>query len=125
MQDNIERFPHPRLPYSQAVRLGDTLYIAGQPGINLQTGEIPTDFEAQARLCFENMRTVLESAGSSMDRVVKTVVYLVDGSKFDLINQLYAEYFPGSPPTRSVPVIGLPRKEFLISIEAVAAAADG
>ena len=114
--------PHPALSYSQAVRLGDTLYVAGQPGINWATGETSPDFETQARQCFENLRIVLEAAGSSMDRVVKTVVYLTDGSKFDLINQLYKEYWPVDPPTRAVPVVGLPLAKFQISIEAVAAA---
>lgn len=111
-------------PYSQVVRGGDLLFVAGQPGIDPKTGAIAGDsFEAQARQAFDNLSTVLRAAGSSMDDVVKTTVFLADPTAFGKLNELYAEYFPKNPPVRSTPIVQLP-KGLLISIECVAVAGD-
>jgi 2-iminobutanoate/2-iminopropanoate deaminase len=108
-------------PYSHAVRLGDLLFIAGQAGIDLTTGTAPDAFEAQARQAFQNLRTVLEAAGSSLGHVAKTTIFLTDAANFPKLNELYAEFFPTKPPARSVPIVQLPRG-LLISIECFAAA---
>lgn len=115
-----------RGPYSQAVRLGELIFVAGQAGLNPATGAVVgTTFELQARQAFENLRAVLEDAGSGLDRVVKTTCFLAVPEAFDQLNALYAEYFPVAPPARSTPVVQLPRA-LLFSIEAVAAVApDG
>ena len=107
-------------PYSHAVRLGDLLFIAGQAGINATTGTAPDAFDAQARQAFENLATVLEAAGSSLQHVAKTTVFLTNADNFPKLNELYAEFFPTNPPARSVPIVQLP-KGLLISIECMAA----
>jgi 2-iminobutanoate/2-iminopropanoate deaminase len=110
-----------RGPYSQAVRLGEMLFVAGQAGLDPSSGALAgTTFELQARRAFENLREILEDAGSSMDRVVKTTCFLAVPEAFDQLNALYAEYFPVDPPVRSTPVVQLPRG-LLFSIEAIAA----
>ena len=111
----------PRIgPYSQAVRVGDLVFTAGQPGINPASGQVAGEtFEAQARQAFANLQAVLEDAGSRMERVVKVTCYVADASAFATLNTLFEEYFPGSPPVRSTPVISLPRG-LLFSIDAIA-----
>ncbi len=107
-------------PYSSAVRAGDLLFIAGQPGLDPSTGAVPDGgFEAEARQAFVNLRTVVEAAGASLARVAKTTVFLGSAEDFPALNQLFAEFFPTAPPVRSVPVVALPRG-LRISIEAIA-----
>jgi 2-iminobutanoate/2-iminopropanoate deaminase len=108
-------------PYSHVIRAGDFLFIAGQPGLNSDTGDVPPTFEAQARLAFENLARVLRASGSGMEQVVKTTVFLTDATAFAAMNQLYQEFFPHRPPLRSTPIVQLPRG-LLISIEAIAIA---
>jgi 2-iminobutanoate/2-iminopropanoate deaminase len=113
----------PRIgPYSQAVRVGDLVYTAGQPGIDPATGRVAGEtFEAQARQALDNLRAVLEDAGSRMERVVKVTCYIADAGAFAELNTLFEEYFPLSPPVRSAPVIALPRG-LLFSVDAIAVA---
>src|SRR5512135_1049185 len=82
-------------PYSQAVRAGDFIFTAGQAGIDPATGKAAgDDFEAQARQAFLNLRTLLEDAGSGMDRVVKVTCFVADPDAFLRLNELFIEYFP-------------------------------
>lgn len=112
--------PHPHSVYSQAVRVGNLIFVAGQTGVDFTTGSTPDNFEAQARQAFENLSTVLHASGSGLQNVVKTTVWLRDAASFDLMNKLYAEYFPTNAPTRSTPIVDLPRPNLQISIEAIA-----
>lgn len=112
--------PHPVMAYSQAVKVGNLLFIAGQAGIDFKSGFISDDFETQARQAFDNLSMVLQAAGSSLANIAKTTIWLVDASNFECLNKLYTEYFPTNPPVRSTPIVSLPRKEFQISIEAIA-----
>ena len=111
----------PRIgPYSQAVRAGELIFTAGQPGIDPKTGAVAgDDFESQARQAFANLRAVLEDAGSGLDHVVRVTCFLTDASAFPMLNTLFTEYFPTSPPVRSTPIVSLP-KGLLFSIDAVA-----
>jgi len=114
-----------RGPYSQAVRFGELIFVAGQAGLDPATGAVVgTGFEQQARQAFDNLRAVLEDAGSGLQHVVKTTCFLAVPEAFDQLNALYAEYFSVAPPARSTPVVQLPRG-LLFSIEAVAAVAPG
>jgi 2-iminobutanoate/2-iminopropanoate deaminase len=114
-----------RGPYSQAVRAGELIFVAGQAGLDPKTGQVAgTTFDQQARQAFENLRALLEDAGSGLDRVVKTTCFLAVPEAFDALNALYAEYFPAAAPARSTPVVQLPRG-LLFSIEAVAVAGNG
>ena len=107
-------------PYSQVVRAGDFLFVSGQAGLDPGTGNTAGEtFEQQARQAFENLSTVLQAAGSSLAKVVKTTIFCADATGFATLNQLYSEYFPTNPPARSVPIVQLPRG-LLISIECIA-----
>ena len=109
-------------PYSQATRVGDLVFTAGQPGIDPLTGAVAGDtFEAQARQAFRNLAAVLEDAGSSLDRVVKVTCFVADPAAFGTLNALFLEFFPTAPPVRSTPIVSLPRG-LLFSIDAIAVA---
>ena len=114
-----EGMPKALGPYSHVVRLGDTLYVSGQPGIDPETGQPPSGFEAEARQAFTNLKTVLEAAGSSLGQVAKVTVFLTDANNFGAMNELFGEFFATRPPARSTPVVSLPRG-LLISIDAIA-----
>ena len=112
-------------PYSQAVRVGNLLFTAGQPGVDPRTGTVAgPDFESQARQAFENLRAVLEDAGSGLAQVVRVTCFVADPAAFPTLNRLFGEYFPVEPPVRSTPVVALP-KGLLFSIDAIAVAGQG
>ncbi len=115
-----KQMPAPLGPYSHAVAAsGELVFISGQPGMDATTGEVPAQFEPQARNAFENLSRVVTAAGLEMSDVVKTTVYLADALQFGALNTLFEEYFPTCPPTRATPIVELP-KGLLISIEAIA-----
>ncbi len=110
--------------YSQAAKVGELLFVSGQVGINPETGEVAgPDFETQARQAFENMRAVLAAAGCGMSDVVKTTGWVADPDAFADFNALFAEFFPEAPPTRSTPIVALP-KGLKFSIECIARVPD-
>jgi len=117
-----EKLPHTPAVYSQGVCVGNLVFVAGQAGVDFKTGKLADDFETQARQAFDNLSLVLHACGSSLRQVVKTTVWLRDAANFDLLNKLYAEYFPKDAPARSTPVVDLPKPNLLISIEAIAVA---
>ncbi|RIK46231.1 MAG: reactive intermediate/imine deaminase [Chloroflexi bacterium] len=97
-------------PYSQAIRANGFVFVAGEKGIDPATNQIvPGGTVAETRQTLENIRNILEAAGSGLDRVVATTVYLVDLSEFAAMNAVYAEYFVSNPPGRTtVGVSALP-----------------
>jgi 2-iminobutanoate/2-iminopropanoate deaminase len=97
------------------------VYTAGQVGLDPQTGElVPGGIEGQTRQALSNLAAVLEAAGTSLARVVKTTVFLQDMGEFAAMNAVYAEFFPANPPARStVQVAALPRGA-RVEIECVA-----
>jgi len=97
--------------YAQAVRAGGFVFLSGQIPLDPSTGELITgDIEAQTRRVLDNLRAVLETAGSALDRVVKATIYLTDMNDFAVVNRTYAEYFPAAKPARAtVAVAALPR----------------
>lgn len=119
--------PQPMGHYSQVVRAGDLLFVAGQPGIDLSAGvdprtarAVPGGFEAEARQAFANLEAVLKAAGSGLDHVVKITTFFAstpeDGP---ILSRLIAEHFPEDPPAQSSPLVQLPRG-LRLSIEAIA-----
>jgi 2-iminobutanoate/2-iminopropanoate deaminase len=106
--------------YSQAMRLGDTVYVSGQLGIDPATGRLqPGGAIAEYRRALQNLRLVLDAAGSSLDRVVKTTVFMTDMSQLGPLNEVYAEFFPHRPAKTGVEVKGLALGA-RIEIEAIA-----
>jgi reactive intermediate/imine deaminase len=97
--------------YSQAVRVGNTIWVSGQIPLDPQTKDLVTgDMEAQVRRCFENMKAIVIAAGATLDDVVKATVFLIDLAHFGLVNQVMAEYFREPYPARAaVGVASLPR----------------
>ncbi len=107
-------------PYSQAVIAGDLIFTAGQLGIDPQSGELAEGIEAQTRQALTNLSAILEAASTSLDRVVKTTVFLAHMEDFAAMNTVYADLFPLQPPARStVEVAQLPRGA-LVEIEIIA-----
>jgi 2-iminobutanoate/2-iminopropanoate deaminase len=109
-------------PYSQAVRLDGMLYTSGQVALDPATGElVGSDFTAQTRRVFENLKAVLAEAGADFNKVVKATVFVTDLANFQTLNAIYAEYMGDHKPARTtVQVSGLP-KGALVEIDLVAA----
>ena len=120
---STERAPKAVGPYSQGIRAGELVFTAGQIPINPATGTIEAvTIEEQTRQALENVRAVLEAAGSGLDRVVKTTVFMTDLKEFQAMNGVYATFFPSDPPARSAfQVVALPLGA-KIEIECVALA---
>jgi len=118
-----ERAPKAIGPYSQALIANGFVFCSGQIPIDPASGELSTGvIEEQARLVLKNLGAVLEAAGSSFDRVVKTTIFLRDMNDFSKINQVYAEFFKAPFPARAtVQVARLPR-DVGVEIEAIALA---
>jgi reactive intermediate/imine deaminase len=97
--------------YSQAVRVGNTLWVSGQIPLDPNTGQlVPGDIEAQVRRAFQNLKAIVLAGGATLDEVVKVSVFLTDLSHFALVNQVMAEYFREPYPARAaVGVASLPR----------------
>jgi 2-iminobutanoate/2-iminopropanoate deaminase len=108
-------------PYSQAVRAEGLIWVSGQIGLDPATGRmVAGGAEPEARRALGNLRAVLEAAGSGLDRVVRTTVYLTDMADFTAVNGVYAEFFGGSPPARMcLGATALP-KGAAVAVDAVA-----
>lgn len=116
--------PHPTLPFSPGIRLGNLLFTAGQVGADLR-GQVPPDIRAQTRNTFENLRAILAGAGSGFEHVLKVTVYLTDINDFAAMNEVYRTYFQGDLPARTtVGIAALARPELHIEIELVAHVPD-
>jgi 2-iminobutanoate/2-iminopropanoate deaminase len=114
--------PEPIGPYSQAIRAGKTLYLAGQIAIDPKTKQLmaSASIEDQTRLVLENLKAVLEADGLTMENVVSTTVFLKDLNDFGKMNEVYASYFKVAPPARAtVEVARLPR-DVKVEISAIA-----
>jgi len=107
-------------PYSQAIEVGNVVYTSGIIPVVPATGEIPEGSVAQADQAFKNLSNLLEAAGTSMSKVIKTTVFIKEMNDFGAINEVYAKYFPEPYPSRScVEVARLP-KDVMLEIEAIA-----
>jgi 2-iminobutanoate/2-iminopropanoate deaminase len=97
-------------PYSQAIAAGKLIFTAGQIPLDPATGTlVKGDIQAQARRVLQNLQAILEAAGTALPNVVKATVFLKNIDDFQAVNQVYAQFFPGNPPARSVvQVVNLP-----------------
>ncbi|WP_415931164.1 RidA family protein [Zhenpiania hominis] len=109
-------------PYSQANIFGDFVFISGQVPLDPATGDIVgTTIEEQTRQVFKNMKAILETAGSSLDKVLKTTVFIKNMNDFGKMNEIYAEFFTeGSYPSRSAVEVARLPKDVLVEIETIA-----
>lgn len=108
-------------PYSQAVRIDNTLYVSGQLPVDPKTGEIPSGIEAQTRQSLDNVFAILSEAGMGPDDVAKTCVLLKDIRDFAAMNAVYAGYFPNDKPARVCYQVAELPKGALVEIDAIAA----
>jgi 2-iminobutanoate/2-iminopropanoate deaminase len=115
---STEKAPKPAGPYSQAIVVGDLVFVAGQIPRNPQTGEIPQSIEDQTRQVFENIKAILEAAGSNLGQVVRTDVFLTDLGNFQKMNAVYQTFFEGSYPVRTT--VGAALHGFDVEINCIA-----
>jgi len=116
-----DRGPKPIGPYSQAVRANGFLFISGQVALDPKTGEMTeADIRKQTERVLENVRGIVEAAGSKMTHVVKTTVFLKDMNDFGTMNEVYAGYFTSTPPARSTVQVSRLPKDALVEIEVIA-----
>jgi len=106
-------------PYSQAVRCGKTVYLAGQIGLDPATMELATGLDAQARRVFENLKAVAQAAGGDLNDIVRLTIYLIDLGDFGRVNEIMAACFAAPYPARAtLGVASLPRGA-LVEIDAI------
>jgi 2-iminobutanoate/2-iminopropanoate deaminase len=122
---HTSKVPPARVPLSQAIKAGAWVFVSGQLGLDPGTGALAAGgIAADTRQVCDNLKAVLEAAGSSLDRVVKVTIYMVDLGELMEMNRVFSEYFPVDPPARTtfqcVALVGGARVE----IEAIAMAAD-
>jgi 2-iminobutanoate/2-iminopropanoate deaminase len=111
-------------PYSQAIVAGGLVFCSGTVGIDPDSGEVAAGIEAQTEQALRNLAAILEAAGSSMADLVKTTIFYADVDDFPVLNEVYGRHMPDPPPARSAPAnVELPRG-LLVSIDAIAVAAD-
>jgi len=108
-------------PYSQGIKAGGFVFVSGQVALDPKTGEmVGADVAAQTERVLQNLRAIVEAAGSDLDRVVKSTVYLRSMNDFAAMNEVYKKYFKMEPPARAtVAVAGLP-KDALVEIDVIA-----
>lgn len=107
-------------PYSQAIEVNGMIYTSGVIPVNPATGEIPATVEEQAEQAFSNMAALLKDAGSGMENVVKTTVFIKNMEDFGKINEIYAKYFNGVFPARSCVEVARIPKDVFLEVEAIA-----
>lgn len=118
---HTDKVPPARVPLSQAMKVGDWVYSSGQLGIDPSTGKLAAGgIRAETKQVCENLRAVLEAAGSSLDKVVKVVIYMADLKDLMEMNQVFASYFPTDPPARTTFQAAALVGGALLEIEAVA-----
>src|SRR5579872_3286151 len=112
--------PVSNLPFSAAIRFGNLLFTSGAVGTSF-SGDVPQDIRAQTRNCLENLKAILVAAGSGLEHVLKTTVYLTDIGEFAAMNEVYRTYFTGDLPARStVAVSALAFPELRVEIDMIA-----
>lgn len=118
-----DRAPRAIGPYSQAIRANGLVFVSGQIALDPQTQQlVPGDIAAQTERVLENLKAIVEAAGSSLEKVVRTTVFLADMSEFAAMNDVYARYFSVQPPARAtVQAARLPR-DVRVEIDAIALA---
>ena len=117
---NSTKVPRMSELFPQAVIADKFVFLSGTPGLVPSTGKLSESFEEQTRQAFLNIKTILEEAGSGLEKIVKTTVFMVSGNDFALLNKVYSEVFPANAPARSVPQVMPFPGGILVSVECIA-----
>jgi len=118
---NTKKAPAAIGPYSQAIKAGGLLFISGQLGIDPTSGKmIANDIRDETRLVLENIKAILKVSGSSLDKVVKTTVFVSDMNNFVKMNEIYGQYFNERPPARATVEVSRLPKDAKVEIDAIA-----
>ena len=117
---NTAKVPRTTEVFPQAVVADKFIFISGTTGLNPESGKLSDQFEEQARQAFLNIKTILEELGSSLEKIVKTTVFMVSGNEFSVLNKVYGEVFPHNAPARSTPQVMPFPAGILISVECIA-----
>jgi 2-iminobutanoate/2-iminopropanoate deaminase len=113
-----EKAPKPAGPYSHAVVSGGFVFVSGQGPVDPESGVMPDAFDDQVRQTLENLRTILQAAGSSLENVVKVNAYVTDLTRFAEFNEVYREFFRHEPPARTTVATSL--LGFLVEVDCIA-----
>jgi 2-iminobutanoate/2-iminopropanoate deaminase len=125
---SVPGYPTTQYPYSPAVVAHGLVFVSGQIAVRPSGGSLETvgtTMQEQTHQALKNVKAVLEAAGSSLERVVKVTVLLARPDLFKEMNEAYAQHFPGPKPARSIARLGADVPGVLVSIDAIALAADG
>ena len=118
---NSDHAPAPIGPYSQAIQMNDLLFTSGQIAIDPKSGDvIQGDVAAQTKLVLENLSAVLQAAGTSLQHVLKTTIFLKNMDDFAVVNQVYSGYFADALPARSTVEVSRLPKDVLVEIDCIA-----
>ena len=112
--------PQPMGPYSQGIKAGQFLFVAGQGPTDSKTGKMASDIETQTRQTLHNVKAIIEAAGFSLSDVVKTSIFLKNGSDFQKVNEVYKTFFQNNAPTRTTVEVKFVAPNMLIEIDAIA-----
>jgi 2-iminobutanoate/2-iminopropanoate deaminase len=116
-----DRGPKPIGPYSQAIKVNGLLFVSGQVAIDPKTGEfVPGGIAEQTERTLENVKSIVEAAGSKLGHVIKTTVFLKNISDFAAMNEVYARFFSVAPPARSTVEVARLPKDALVEMEVIA-----
>ncbi|MDQ7028670.1 MAG: RidA family protein [Ardenticatenia bacterium] len=122
---HTDRAPKAIGPYSQAIRVGHLVFTAGQIGVDPVTGKLVEGTAAQTRQAMRNLQAILEAAGSGLDDVVKTTIFVADLNDFALVNEVYGSFFAGAPPARSTVQVARLPLDARVEIEMIAIVPEG
>ncbi len=118
---NTDKAPRMNTAFPQAVIANNLIFLSGMPGLDPVSGQVvSSSFEDQTRQALLNIKTVLNEAGSNMSKIIKTIIFMVTGNDFSIINKVYTEFFPKDAPARSTPQVMPFPGGILISIECIA-----
>lgn len=117
---NTKKAPAAIGPYVQAIVTDNLVFTSGQLPLNPETGELVTEIKAATKQALENIKAILEEAGTSMDKVIKCTVFLADINDFAAVNEVYGQYFTDHKPARSAIQVGALPKGGVLEIEAIA-----
>lgn len=117
---NTKKAPAAIGPYVQAIATDNLVFTSGQLPLNPETGELVTEIKAATKQALENIKAILEEAGTSMDKVIKCTVFLADINDFAVVNEVYGQYFTDHKPARSAIQVGALPKGGVLEIEAIA-----